>query len=78
MTDIQKFGGDWTQEKLARIRSYLGAYTTVLKKQPFKLIYIDAFAGTGYTGTVHQSIMHRSCFLIFLIQPEHTCKAYLC
>jgi three-Cys-motif partner protein len=48
MADIQKFGGDWTQEKLARVKSYLAAYTTVLKKQPFKLIYIDAFAGTGY------------------------------
>jgi three-Cys-motif partner protein len=48
MADIQKFGGDWTQEKLARVKSYLTAYTTALKNQPFKLIYIDAFAGTGY------------------------------
>lgn len=48
MADIQKFGGDWTQEKLARVKSYLSAYTTALKNQPFKLIYVDAFAGTGY------------------------------
>jgi three-Cys-motif partner protein len=48
MADIQKFGGDWTQDKLARIKSYLSAYTTALKYQPFKLIYVDAFAGTGY------------------------------
>lgn len=48
MADIQKFGGDWTQEKLARVSSYLTAYATALKNQPFKLIYIDAFAGTGY------------------------------
>jgi three-Cys-motif partner protein len=48
MADIQKFGGDWTQDKLARVKSYLTAYTTALKNQPFKLIYIDAFAGTGY------------------------------
>lgn len=42
------FGGSWTQEKLERVRKYLSAYPTALKKQPFDLIYIDAFAGTGY------------------------------
>lgn len=48
MSDLQKFGGDWTQEKLARVSSYLTAYTNALKNTPFTLIYIDAFAGTGY------------------------------
>ena len=42
------YGGPWTLEKLDILESYLDAYTTALKKQPFKLIYIDAFAGTGY------------------------------
>lgn len=42
------FGGDWTVEKLERVRKYLHAYTTALKKQPFALWYIDAFAGTGH------------------------------
>ncbi len=41
------FGGPWTEEKLAILKKYLDAYTTVLKNQPFRLIYIDAFAGTG-------------------------------
>jgi len=45
-----EFGGDWTAEKLERVRKYLGAYTTALKNQPFRLTYIDAFAGTGYCG----------------------------
>ncbi|NOY12290.1 MAG: three-Cys-motif partner protein TcmP [Deltaproteobacteria bacterium] len=45
---LQKFGGDWTTEKLLRIQKYLSAYTTALKNKPFRLIYIDAFAGTGY------------------------------
>jgi three-Cys-motif partner protein len=45
---LQKFGGDWTAEKLSRVRKYLSAYTTALKKTPFTLVYIDAFAGTGY------------------------------
>lgn len=42
-----RFGGSWTTEKLEILGSYLAAYTTALKNQPFKLMYIDAFAGTG-------------------------------
>jgi three-Cys-motif partner protein len=38
----------WTQDKLAKIASYLDAYLIALKKQNFALEYIDAFAGTGY------------------------------
>ena len=41
------FGGPWTEEKLDILKKYLDAYTTALKNQPFRLIYIDAFAGTG-------------------------------
>ncbi|HMF55559.1 MAG TPA: three-Cys-motif partner protein TcmP [Pyrinomonadaceae bacterium] len=44
----QSFGGDWTSEKLERVRKYLKAYTTVMNKQNFRFAYIDAFAGTGY------------------------------
>lgn len=43
-----RFGGDWTTKKLEILRSYLSAYAKVLKNQPFKTAYIDAFAGTGY------------------------------
>jgi three-Cys-motif partner protein len=48
-----RFGGDWTTEKLAVLKSYLERYTTALKNQPskekpFRKAYIDAFAGTGY------------------------------
>lgn len=43
-----RFGGDWTNEKLERVGKYLSHYTTALKNTPFHLIYIDAFAGTGY------------------------------
>ena len=41
------FGGDWTQDKLRILALYLDAYTTALKAQPFQLVYVDAFAGTG-------------------------------
>jgi three-Cys-motif partner protein len=41
-----RFGGDWTESKLATLRKYLHAYTTALKKQPFEKWYVDGFAGT--------------------------------
>ena len=47
-SNFQTFGGNWTTEKLSRVKEYLAAYTNALKNQPFKLVYIDAFAGTGY------------------------------
>jgi three-Cys-motif partner protein len=42
------FGGRWTEEKLEKVRKYLAAYATIMKKKRFQFIYIDAFAGTGY------------------------------
>ena len=42
-----RFGGPWTEEKLAILRAYLDAYTTALKNQPFTLIYVDGFPGAG-------------------------------
>lgn len=45
------FGGDWTSDKLERVRKYLCAYTTIFKNNPratyFTTVYVDAFAGTG-------------------------------
>lgn len=45
------FGGDWTSDKLERVRKYLCAYTMIFKKNSraayFTTIYVDAFAGTG-------------------------------
>jgi three-Cys-motif partner protein len=43
-----RFGGDWTETKLAILQKYLAAYTTALKGTSFRKGYIDAFAGTGY------------------------------
>jgi len=44
---VHSFGGKWTTEKLNILSNYLSFYLTALKNQPFKKIYIDAFAGTG-------------------------------
>lgn len=45
------FGGNWTEDKLARLANYLTAYRTIFtankKASYFKTWYADAFAGTG-------------------------------
>lgn len=43
------FGGGWTKQKLYIIDHYLGAYSTALKNQRVKRIYVDGFAGSGKT-----------------------------
>jgi three-Cys-motif partner protein len=54
----QRFGGNWTQEKLERVRKYLHAYTTIFARNPrarkLKPIYVDAFAGSGYRTSDRQ------------------------
>jgi three-Cys-motif partner protein len=55
-SSTQQFGGEWTTEKLERVRKYLVAYATIMnalrnKTRGFRFAYIDAFAGTGYNTT---------------------------
>ena len=49
------FGGNWTDDKLHRLRSYLTAYRTIFTQNPkakyFTTWYVDAFAGTGTRTT---------------------------
>ena len=47
MPEQQKFGSFWTVQKLDAVENYLSFFTTALKKQSFKLCYIDAFSGSG-------------------------------
>jgi three-Cys-motif partner protein len=45
---MNKFGGDWTSQKIEIVTSYAKAYLTVMKGFSFfKLIYFDGFAGSG-------------------------------
>lgn len=54
MSEIEhNFGGVWTEVKLEILGKYLNFYTEALKNKPselspFKLVYIDAMAGTGH------------------------------
>lgn len=44
----QAFGGSWTLRKLEILDKYSDFYLTAMKNRPFKLCYIDAFAGSGW------------------------------
>lgn len=48
----KEFGGDWTEKKLSRLKSYLEAYTKIFRSNKaashFTITYLDAFAGSGY------------------------------
>ncbi|MBN2000107.1 three-Cys-motif partner protein TcmP [candidate division KSB1 bacterium] len=52
MNSIHHFGGDWTENKLTRLKKYLDAYISIFKSNMraarLHTIYVDAFAGTGY------------------------------
>lgn len=47
----QKFGGDWTEQKLQVLDNYLTAYCRIFEVNSaakyFDTIYVDAFAGSG-------------------------------
>ena len=49
------FGGDWTEDKLRRLREYLIAYRNIFANNQrasfLKTWYVDAFAGTGSRST---------------------------
>ena len=50
----QRFGGDWTEQKLECVSKYLHAYTQIMKERDhLHFTYIDAFAGTGYYELQH-------------------------
>lgn len=50
------FGGNWTTDKIERVRKYLAAYMQIMKNRNFSVAYIDAFAGTGYVNTKQKSV----------------------
>lgn len=59
MSAIHQFGGNWTEEKLKKLREYLHAYTIIFEKNIkasfYKTIYVDAFAGSGYRAIARKN-----------------------
>jgi len=45
---MDKFGGDWTEQKIEIVVEYTKAYLTIMNKYPqWRLLYFDGFAGSG-------------------------------
>ena len=45
---MNKFGGNWTEQKIEMVVSYAKAYLIIMNKYPqFKTLYFDGFAGSG-------------------------------
>ena len=68
------FGGDWTDEKLERVRKYLKAYVTIfhgnVRARFFRTSYVDAFAGAGYR--VEQDAKMSEPSFAELVEPDAT------
>jgi three-Cys-motif partner protein len=53
---VQSFGGEHTRRKLDVVAKYLAAYVTVMKKQDFRLFYVDGFAGSGASAPKSETL----------------------
>jgi three-Cys-motif partner protein len=75
MSTAHTFGGDWTQEKLRRVRGYLEGYAKIFDRneraQWFETFYVDAFAGTGHRCNKPAAAQDDSLFEE-LIEPQTT------
>lgn len=52
---VENSVGPWARQKLDALERYLEAYHRVMQKQRFKLIYIDAFTGAGWSRVRSQN-----------------------
>jgi three-Cys-motif partner protein len=59
----REFGGRHTELKLRVVMEYLEAYLKVMKNKPFRLTYIDAFAGSGWRRAAVRSDERQTTFL---------------
>ena len=54
------FGGDWTDDKLARLQKYIIAYRNIFaagRARYYKTWYVDAFAGTGSRSSAESMLV---------------------
>jgi three-Cys-motif partner protein len=63
--------GPWAREKLDALGRYLGFYTTALKNQRWRTIYVDAYAGGG-RAVVRVSPSSVDPNQLALLEPEQT------
>jgi three-Cys-motif partner protein len=62
----KNWGGNWTEEKLNAFEKYVNAYLTIMNKhrdkRKWKLIYFDAFAGSGSRNAIDTQEENQSFF----------------
>jgi three-Cys-motif partner protein len=69
----QRFGSAHTEEKLGKLEEYLKVYSTALKHQKFRLIYFDAFAGTGdIQVAAESSLLNEVASIARSLSARHT------
>lgn len=56
MVNAQPFGGGHTRRKLDVVAKYLAAYATLMKRQSFRLFYVDGFAGSGASEAKSEAV----------------------
>lgn len=73
-----RFGGNWTEDKLLRLKKYLSAYTTIFtaneRASYLTTIYVDAFAGTGQRASSSQGSLAPMLPLLFDTDAEELKK----
>lgn len=68
------WGGPWTEIKLNAFEDYVKAYLKIMKRQNWKTIYFDGFAGSGSKKTNKALI---SGFLILLMKRSRCIEEQL-
>jgi three-Cys-motif partner protein len=66
------YGGYWTQVKLERVRQYLSAFVEEMEDQPYKTVYVDAFAGSGIV-TMPKPEKQEGGFNLVPVSDEQPC-----
>jgi three-Cys-motif partner protein len=71
--------GPWAAEKLEALQRYLDYYTRVLKNQPWRTIYLDAFAGGGRARirSTRKITSHQEDFLALEADPAPETVAFV-
>jgi three-Cys-motif partner protein len=77
---MNRFGGNWTEQKLQILETYAKQYLTVFKNKPNeKLIYFDGFAGSGEIETGHyedRSLIEGAAIRILRIDDPRSFNMY--
>ncbi|WP_316812902.1 three-Cys-motif partner protein TcmP [Pedobacter heparinus] len=74
---MNKFGGNWTDQKIDIVTSYAKAYLTIMNKYDyFKLIYFDGFAGSGEITAEDEATLEGAAVRVLTINDPKSFDLY--